>query len=1111
MPIELDVLRGIRTLAVVIGTSAILLFILTVIINIITMFPKRVNHDKRKTRPWEPTAAVRIDDLPEEGQEIVNQGRPKRVKRYETNEANEGFVLDYNRNRETAQKYKGKGKAFADDEEIARRQLEPLSRLRPTPLALWSNNQRPPQHPPPGSSSGPPGPPGPDTGRARRGGASRFPRGPAGSSGRGTARGVTPAALGPVSGTGRGAMLPLSGWGRGITPAPPGPVSGTGRETMLPPPRPVTGTGRGTMPAPPGWGRGTTPAPPGPVSGTGRGTMLPPPRPVTGTGRGTTPAPPGWGRGTTPAPSGPVSGTGRGTMLPLPRPVTGTGRGTTPAPPGPVTGIGRGTTPAPPGPVTGIGRGTMFPPPRPVTGTGREAMLPPPEWERGTKPTSAPSGPGTGRGRGTIPAALEPVTGTGRGRGTIFAPPVTSGVTSSASTKPSKILPGERPSSIDFLLLYIVGETQWAMALAHQRQLDVDISAYEVLTTLRILNLPIFLEKFSRQFMKNPDFKGYLFGDTGHPHWFLKNLWREYYGDPILPYVKPPQEEFDRVRIERNTIKGREAIFERARKAMKNDEKFRQGLQPPASNTSLSVPPVVTTSVPVAPLPSTTTSASGIGSKTTLATDNASIAAALYGSFGPAPTTAATNIPGNTAIGRYPIQEQQGVADYITSLKTGLITGLLGQADVKNTTTTIGRHPIQDQQKVANHITNLVTGLTAGSSSQPDLKNTTTGLVTGSSSQPDVKTTTVPAAINPFIAAPRPKTNNPIVSIPATSITPGLGLVGATRDKIGELLHGLITPSSNTNAAAEVQKVFGPPNDLIVLPPTVKQNIPFHYVSDLHLEQTSYDNFDFKPRAPYLILAGDIGNTNTGSETKYRGFLARMCAKPELKRIFLVAGNRDFWPPSRNTMNGTLKMLRGFAKHPDTLGKLVFMENDRFVIEENGGKVVILGCTLWTEKRGIGGSEPSDQNNLQRTARHRASCDWIRRETKKIRDDPKEFGTRILIITHMPPSKSGTSAPEQTAKKLRDFSDGDSYGSDVIDGCKGHGYDHSSIRTTMPLLDWRDVWIWGHTHWNEPRHGRTRHGGMRFEYNQRGNARGNPKVYTPKPPGAFKPEKIILV
>ncbi|KAF7896061.1 hypothetical protein EAF00_006076 [Botryotinia globosa] len=852
MPTELDILRGIRTLAAAIGTSAILLFVFTVIINIITMFPQRVNPDKRKTRPWEPTPAVRIDELPEAGQEIVNQSRPKRVKRHETNE---GFVLDYNRDRQTAQRYRGRGKAFTGDGEIGRRQLEPLSRLRPTPLSLWSDKNKPPQHPPPGGPSGhPPAPPAP----------------------------------------------PGPGAGGGITPAPP----------ALPP-------------APPA----LPPAPP----------ALPP-------------APP---------------------ALP-------------PAPPAPPA------APAPPA-------------------------------------SSAPSGSGPGWGVGIT-----------------HAPPVTSGITSSGSTKPD---PGGLPQpsispNIDFWIPWRAGNTEWAKALARERQSDVGISANELLRSFIVLKLPIFHEKFSQQFMSDPAHKDELSGDTGHPHWFFENMKLEHYGRHPKPFSGYSQEEFDRDRIERTTKEGQEAIINRARKSLEYAQKLlNQKIKPPG-NTSLP-----------APLKNKT-STSGTGVTTTRPSGIESLLASFRTSSSAAPNSPPVgSTSGNPTTGRFPIQDEKAVADYISKMKSGLIAG--------------------------------------------------------SSSQADRKTTTAPVSINPFAAAPRPpQTSQPTVSAPVAPATSG----GGTEDKIGLLIHGRIDPYTDATTTAEVRRAFGQPNDLVVLPPTIRQNFSFHYVSDLHLEQTSYTNFDFQPRAQYLILAGDIGNTGGAqSETEYRKFLARMCAKPELKRVFLVAGNRDFWPSNSCTVEGTIKMLRGFAKHPDTLGKLVFMENDRYTIQGRGGKLVILGCTLWTEKQRGGGHEPRDQNNKQRTERHFASCEWIRKETKKIRDDPKEVETRILIITHMPPSKSGTSPPEQTAKKLRDFSSGDSHGSDVIDGCKGHGYDHSSIQTTMPLLDWRDVWIWGHTHWNEPRHGKRRHGGMRFESNQRGNASGNPADYHPKPPGAFKPQKIIWV
>lgn len=156
-----------------------------------------------------------------------------------------------------------------------------------------------------------------------------------------------------------------------------------------------------------------------------------------------------------------------------------------------------------------------------------------------------------------------------------------------------------------------------------------------------------------------------------------------------------------------------------------------------------------------------------------------------------------------------------------------------------------------------------------------------------------------------------------------------------------------------------------------------------------------------------------------------------------------------------------------------------------------------------------GSTEPSDQTWQKRTERHRESCEWIRQETAKIRDDPQEAGTRILIITHMPPSKSGTLPPDRTAKTVSNFSRGSMYGSDVIDRVKGRDYDHSSVETTMPLLDHRDVWIWGHTHGNEPTFGKTRHGGMRFICNQRGNATGD--QYNPKPLDSYGPNQVVMV
>lgn len=98
----------------------------------------------------------------------MNERRPKAARNFDL--AAPGFVLDYNRSRETQQRYRGRGRPFYDKAEVRRRQLR--SRWRPPPLTSV----------PPGtqgstqSRSPPPPPPGPPPGGPPRGG----PGGPKG-------------------------------------------------------------------------------------------------------------------------------------------------------------------------------------------------------------------------------------------------------------------------------------------------------------------------------------------------------------------------------------------------------------------------------------------------------------------------------------------------------------------------------------------------------------------------------------------------------------------------------------------------------------------------------------------------------------------------------------------------------------------------------------------------------------------------------------------------------------------------------------------------------------------------------------------------------------------
>ncbi|APA06007.1 predicted protein [Sclerotinia sclerotiorum 1980 UF-70] len=676
--------------------------------------------------------------------------------------------------------------------------------------------------------------------------------------------------------------------------------------------------------------------------------------------------------------------------------------------------------------------------------------------------------------------------------------------------------------NIDFRVPMAAGNIGWAMSLAVERQRQVNISAGEAISMYQMCKQGELLYKFEKEFCQNSLYKDKGEGNTGHVHWFIHNLARKQAGVGPRPYNPPTEKQLEALNEMRNTKEGREKIIANARAIGEKNKWIKPGkleslIDRSFKSKSRSGAPVTTEMTTAAstkstqaqtPLPWSKTEALAFGPATTtvLSPEVQAVIKDLIKSLEKEiPITSVPpktkSIPGSISATTHPRGHSPGQATSVDDY----VKDLAKQLSALPTTKT--KDESQTQTQITQSVNLLGATVTVTSSAATKTK--------GSSAAPPQKPKGAPPqGIEDVIT---PMLEGTIIN---TTSSVDLGSVSAAVTTI--LLPAATTAPTTTAAAAaaaattraartaaDIEKVFGKRSNLCVPPPTLRQNIGFHYVSDLHLEQTSYDNFDFTPSVGYLVLAGDIGWAHSSHEARYRKLLARMCAKPKIKRIFLVAGNRDFWPIHTNTVQGALGVMRKFAAHPDMNGKLTFLEDESFVIEENGGKIVVLGCTLWTETRRRGGGEPRDQDNAQRTARHRASCEWIRQETAKIRNDPKEVLTRILIITHMPPSKSGTSDPTQTAIKPRDFTSGSMHGSDVIDGCKAKNYDHSMIKTTMPQLDSRDVWIWGHTHWNEPVYGRVRHGGMRFESNQRGNATN--RVYHPRPIDAFQPNKVIWV
>jgi len=118
----------------------------------------------------------------------------------------------------------------------------------------------------------------------------------------------------------------------------------------------------------------------------------------------------------------------------------------------------------------------------------------------------------------------------------------------------------------------------------------------------------------------------------------------------------------------------------------------------------------------------------------------------------------------------------------------------------------------------------------------------------------------------------------------------------------------------------------------------------FQYFSDIHTEQYKSNHKKWKriqkfiiPSAPYLIIAGDIGDPFT---ILYKEFLAYL--SPLFEHIFIVAGNHEYY--GQRDMNEVQEEIRKFTA---SLGNVAFLENDIFHIPNSN--ISVYGATFWSD------------------------------------------------------------------------------------------------------------------------------------------------------------------
>lgn len=235
-------------------------------------------------------------------------------------------------------------------------------------------------------------------------------------------------------------------------------------------------------------------------------------------------------------------------------------------------------------------------------------------------------------------------------------------------------------------------------------------------------------------------------------------------------------------------------------------------------------------------------------------------------------------------------------------------------------------------------------------------------------------------------------------------------------------------------------------------------------MSDLHLEVgQQYAEYEITPKAPFLILAGDIGRLK--DYQPYLDFLRRQCN--QFTTVFLVLGNHEFFGSSRAE---GLRLASSLEKEPGCVGKLFVMNKLRVDLDPSL-EITILGCTLHSkippDDRLMVQMKVSDFKHIDawsvadHNSEHQRDVEWLQKEVKNVRSE-KRPEHRILVVTHHAPKIKGTSQPKDVGNPWSSAFATDLLGERVF----------ANVR----------YWVFGHTHFTTE----FSEGPIRLVSNQRG-------------------------
>lgn len=181
-----------------------------------------------------------------------------------------------------------------------------------------------------------------------------------------------------------------------------------------------------------------------------------------------------------------------------------------------------------------------------------------------------------------------------------------------------------------------------------------------------------------------------------------------------------------------------------------------------------------------------------------------------------------------------------------------------------------------------------------------------------------------------------------------------------------------------------------------------KRTVSIQFVSDIHLEYRKNSKWwksIIIPRAPYLVLAGDIAPAHHKDLPLFYAW-----CKENFEKVIHVPGNHEYWKYGNKKLS--VEDTERYLKKLCNEYGIIYCQKDIIVLEDTPNFPRIVGCTLWTDV-------PLDYG-------YSADFSFIKEFTpsieKVIHDDHVRFieeslelsRTPSIVVTHHSPISTGT-------------------------------------------------------------------------------------------------------